>query len=229
MKGIIFKEDMFRAIIDGTKTQTRRLGGLEAVNITEPSNEYGVFKFLGIAENPDVVKMKKGEPDCDKDGEYKLTIWKGLYAEFEGFSGEFECCFLKPRYQKGEILYLKEPYHLIRKYPNAQEEPNCKIYVPEYAFDKAEHIQKLKIWKNKLYMPARYARYFIKITNIRVERLNQITVLDAHSEGFEGIVPFQNTWITIHGWSSLKANPWVWVYEFELVITIKPHNESKNT
>jgi hypothetical protein len=188
MKGIIFKEEMFRRVIDGTKTQTRRLIKIpnDATLIGKGITGYTTFEYI------DRLTL-------DMKGRKELMI-QGIY----------------PRYDNREIVYLKEPYHLICKYPNALEEPNCSEYVAEYAFDKANHIRLLKIWKNKLLMPERYARYFIKITDIWVQRLNQITPADAVREGFESIAQFQNTWITIHGWSSLKANPWVWVYEFEL-------------
>lgn len=123
-----------------------------------------------------------------------------------------------PRYKPGETVYLKEPYHLIRKYPNAQEEPNCKIMIPEYAFDKQDHIKKIKnLWKNKLFMKADYARYFIKITGVGVERAHSISEADIKAEGLQSRLEFENWWIKINGFSSWAPNPWVWVYQLELI------------
>lgn len=171
MKGICFKEDLFRKILDGKKTQTRR-----------PID-------LGIWDPNDLTK-------------------------------EFVEMRLNPRYKKGEIVYLKEPWLLERKYPNAPlSHPHSKKMVPVYAYDKQPQVRKILKWKNKLFMPEQYARYFIEILEVRAERVQDITNEDAWCEGvcdspeYNCVGYFSTKWWEIYGMSSWTKNPWVWVYK----------------
>jgi tartrate dehydratase alpha subunit/fumarate hydratase class I-like protein len=73
-------------------------------------------------------------------------------------------------------------------------------------------------------MPKEAARIFLKVTNVRVERLQDITVEQAIKEGFNSVYEFNVLWdktikkqdLDKYGWN---ANPWVWVYEFESEVT----------
>jgi hypothetical protein len=80
---------------------------------------------------------------------------------------------IRSRYRPGETLYLKEPYH------NPDDFPVTYKYDGFYG-DKIR-------WQNKLFMPARYARYFIEITGVRVERLRDIRINDCFKEGVNQI------------------------------------------
>ncbi|HUW07839.1 MAG TPA: hypothetical protein VMW01_16455 [Williamwhitmania sp.] len=142
--------------------------------------------------------------------------------------------FVKPEYLIGEVIYVKENY------------------IPDYFADRTtaygtdwNSVPELLIhkpkYKSKLMMPEREARYFLTITNVRVERLKSITEADAISEGVETIplqdivaykmyMPYKGfeMWVTsavesfywliksISGNGTWENNPWVWVYEFEL-------------
>ena len=81
----------------------------------------------------------------------------------------------KPRYKVGEIVYLKEPY-------NNEIDGYLGVgywYIPS-------NIKQLNATvkpKNKLFMPQKYARYFIKINGVRVERLQDISEEDCLDEG----------------------------------------------
>lgn len=104
-------------------------------------------------------------------------------------------------------------------------------------------------WKPNIHMPKAAARYFLKIKSITVERLQDITEADAIAEGvgikifpggafyetyssdinFQGIYDedtakdsFRTLWQSINGEESWKANPFVWVIEFERIE--KPEN-----
>lgn len=199
MKGIMFTEDLFPKVVDGSKTQTRRTGGLEIVN-----------KF----------------PE-----KYHL-IGKGIagYTAFNYLLSDIKknC---KPRYKVGETVYLKEPYFLhdtlvLHKYG---------LIEPEVNFARSL-ISRNDNWKNKRTMPAAYARYSIEFTGIRVERLYDISEVDAKAEGVKEcknelyldyvdklimyIWPsdsFFSLFRKINGQKLFDLNPWVWVYEFKLV------------
>lgn len=199
MKGILFKEQLFRAVIAGEKTQTRRL-----------------------------VKTPKGCVEIDKVGysaftpENKVSI-RGDWVDQEGEKryGEW---FVRPRYKKGDVVYLKEPYHF-------WEREGIVLY--KY-LEQESNISKTK-YQNKLFMAAKYARYFIRITAVRVGRLQEITRSDIRAEGL--VCPkhlrsddleynyrqwYRDEWIKI--WNNINRppyswedNPFVWVYEFEMV------------
>lgn len=212
MEGICFVEPLFHKVVDGTKTQTRRIifRNVDYTFWSQPS-------FLGMETDPeDCFKLDKdGEMACYKNGEPKLVKFKGTFALFEGDQFYFDNSYIRPRYQPGEIVFLKEPYHLSEHPP-----------IISYRFDKDSfawtEIEYKKLWRNKLFMPEAAARYFIQITDVAVQRLNDITEADAIAEGFKNIADFQNTWITIHGWSSLKENPWVFKYDF-ILTNLKPY------
>lgn len=127
-----------------------------------------------------------------------------------------------PRYKKGEIVYLKEPYY---DYGNG---------VIWYAFDFDLEDRKKTSWSNKLFMPEKAARYFVRIDDVRMENLQDITRSSIRREGL--ICPehlrsddldynyrnwYIDEWIKL--WDKIngktfpwKSNPPVWVYDFSL-------------
>jgi hypothetical protein len=195
MKGICFKEPLFHKVVDGTKTQTRRM-----IFPKLDTDYWGQPTFEEMVTDPDSVIKSDGEGGCIcyKDGEPKQLKIKGTYGLFEGAMWEFDSAFIRPRYQPGEVIYLKEPWCT-----------STKGWI--YKFDGIEIPQ----WRNKLFMPERAARHFIQITDVTAQRVDEITEADAIAEGFPGISSFQTTWISIHGFSSWHDNPWVWKYTFE--------------
>jgi hypothetical protein len=129
----------------------------------------------------------------------------------------------EPKYKVGEVLYLKEPYLIVA--PRSI----CYKYGTANKADK---------WKNKLFMPAYAARFFIKITAVRSERLQDITDNDCIREGIAmrepsiyglrqgGALPhISNLGQTprkayaalidkINGRGTWDFNPWIWVYDY---------------
>ena len=232
MKGIMFTEDLFPKVVDRSKLQTRRTGGLDYVNGHLENEEHtdlcGVPEFQEMETNPEVISTK-GNDDS--------ITWKGLYPSFFIPGTEYEYYFLKPRYQLNEIVYLKEPY--IIYYKNMSWPPNGAIVsVDQYIgfkylnknLDKSIDYK----WKNKMFMPAKYARHFVKITDIRCERLYDISEEDAKAEGVEkgrllgfgriGMKSYKEgffiKWIEINGMKSFDLNPFVYPYTF--CLTDKP-------
>ena len=81
-------------------------------------------------------------------------------------------------------------------------------------------------WHPSIHMPKEAARIFLKVTNVRAERIRSITEKDAIAEGCPIDVCdlctatdwFCLTWNDIADESTnWNANPWVWVYEFERI------------
>lgn len=132
---------------------------------------------------------------------------------------------IKPKYKVGEKVYLKEPYVISGSY-----------IVYKYGSVIGQECDKAGVkWKNKLFMPASAARYFIEITGVRAERLRDISADDCFAEGIDkqiGLslniscgeslteVPYRQIYAAlidkINGKGTWEKNPWVWVYDFKL-------------
>jgi hypothetical protein len=200
MRGICFKEPLFHKVVAGEKTQTRR--------ITFPNTDYTFWSqptFEGMETDPDAVLRadNEGNAKCYADGTEKLFKLKGTYGLFEGDQFWFDCSYVRPKYQPNEILFLKEPYiPLEGLFPVFKYEE----IVPEFEGNP---------WKNKLFMPEKYARYFIQITDVTAEHAHDITEADAIAEGCKNRAEFEGLWMQINGISSWKLNPWVWKYTFK--------------
>ena len=77
-------------------------------------------------------------------------------------------------------------------------------------------------WQSPYFMPREAARIFLRVTDVRVERLQEINDDGVVSEGMEIGAPFDDLWDstikkadrTLYGW---EANPWVWVITFERI------------
>ena len=149
------------------------------------------------------------------------------------YNGRNEPCIRKAPYQPGDILYVRETW---------RKAPNGYYYYEDWQKDDIADVTK---WKPSIHMPKEAARIWLKVTDVRVERLHDITYDGALREGAQGIrcdhVAFgehgctdcMNTgWIEppvvefMQIWdSSIKksdtdrygwdANPYVWVISFE--------------
>jgi len=210
MKGILFKPDMIKAIVEGGKTVTRR-----TINPQPPDDAIDVFSWF----EPGIIldKAPEGLWVEDKNG---LKFWG------------------KPRYQVGEVVYIKEAHRFVQA--NADSNSDFAVVYPD---------GELKFWRDNgdtmnypidekrrspLFMPAWAARYFIKITDVRAERLQEI---ENEPDGFvkEGYIPlmigksaidgkpfeasldfawYENLWDIINGEGDYALNKWVWRYEF---------------
>lgn len=107
-----------------------------------------------------------------------------------------------------------DPYFVYRA-----DNENYKPDIPDYAV-----IEKFK-WNSSIHMPREASRLFLEITNVRVERLQDISEEDAIAEGYGDPYKthgsykkwFKGFWESKHGAESWDINPWVWVYEFKKV------------
>lgn len=92
-------------------------------------------------------------------------------------------------------------------------------------------------WCSPIYMPRWASRITLEVTEIRLQRLNEISEQDAVAEGFAAhpyymadgskdemmsfaaVDDFATFWANMHGEESLRANPWVWAVTFKQVET----------
>lgn len=79
-------------------------------------------------------------------------------------------------------------------------------------------------WKPSIHMPRVASRILLEITKIGIERLNDISEADCVKEGIGSALlrdckrpKFMQLWESINGAGSWNENPWVWVVEFKVV------------
>lgn len=198
---ILFSAPMVRAILDGRKTQTRR--------VVKPQPPSG-FPFPQDATTGGVTACWWTDRNIDADD---LSWWPG-YDHQEAM----KCPFGSP----GDLLWVRETWAL-----NPDENPldAGAIYrATDPGWDDSESGLR---WKPSIHMPRWASRITLEITSVRVERLNEITEEDAKAEGIphdkwsfpQSTTPmrtgFQVLWESINGPGSWDANPWVWVVEFK--------------
>ena len=229
---ILFSTPMVRAILDGRKTQTRRI----------------------IKPQPYVLNSTSAELNqLFKDGLMHRAC---------------------PYGKIGDLLWVRETWaDLTEGYGTPWERFNLK---PPFIWYKADGDQpdigngasQLESWKPSIFMPRWASRITLRITNVRVERLQDISEMDAIAEGvaplfteeeiarrpelnsckgayrnylWHGLIgktitgkqsdawecqysgydnaknSFSSLWESINGSGSWEATPWVWVVEFERV------------
>jgi hypothetical protein len=212
-KPILFSADMVRAILDGRKTQTRRLSGLEDVN-----------------KSPDIWRFNKvGILDYMTKPRYKGRF--GAYFETESLEpNTLHICPVTCPYGKpGDLLWVRETWGLYDTEPKDGPEKAIIFY---RASDGDNYELRYQLWRPSIFMPRWASRITLEITGVRVERLQDISEGDAISEGVRHAFPsqddnrppasydiaaFAQLWDSInakrgYSWSS---NPWVWVIEFQ--------------
>lgn len=214
---ILFNTDMVRAIMDGRKTVTRRL-------VKVPPYYPHFYK---LHDNTD------GALSGTRD-----RLYAGFYKDEQIFfiDGEkhVDAVYYQAPYQPGDILYVRETWYrgLNRILYKANYSENEKFY---------ENGKEIQIkWHPSIHMPKEAARIWLKVKDVRVERLQECGkgwCLDIEKEGI--VTPqnpilyinddafhdalreeFQKLWnstikksdLDLYGWDT---NPWVWVIEFE--------------
>jgi hypothetical protein len=130
---------------------------------------------------------------------------------------------IEPPYQVGDILYVRETWSKIR---NSDGSFNKYVYKTDgYPHEDGKYILKFK-WHPSIHMPKEAARIWLKVTNVRAERLQDISEEEARKEGTELVsldgrsiitpnykAAFEWIWKKIY--KNWNDNPWVWVIEFE--------------
>lgn len=207
---MLMSAPMVRAILAGTKTQTRR--------IVKPQP-------TGFIGGPGVI-MPNGAPAA-------LIPMDDTVAPF----GRQIVC---PYGQPGDRLWVRETWqgplfhgeHGDVDRRTIQNPKHC-VYAadggpaPEF-MDADDNLQCR--WRPSIHMPRWASRITLEITGVRVERLQDINEEDAEAEGigFLRSIPdadetltarelFEYLWESINGAESWAANPWVWAVEFRRI------------
>lgn len=125
---------------------------------------------------------------------------------------------IKLLYKVGDIRYVRETFNCIT-FGNGKTVP----FKTEYWYKADDTINNPdEKWRPSIYMPKAAARIFLKVTNVKVERLQDMTQEDCIKEGCgelseEQFAEFWNSLLPkyYYDWMSWQGNPYVWVIEFE--------------
>ena len=199
-KPILFSTPMIQAILEGRKTQTRRIMKDQPLSLICYEDCGGftrpIMKFQASKKHP------------------------------TGITGPW--C---PYGWAGDVLWVRETWR-----PIEQDSVD-----PRYEYKATEKINLKDKWRPSIFMPKTACRIFLEITDVRVERLLDISEADALAEGVAHVIDkvtgycgydymnggynlmttaykgFRSLWRKINGEKSWNENPWVWVVEFKRI------------
>ena len=216
MKPILFNTEMVKAILEGRKTSTRRITKLRPYTSLNETN--GDFEI------------------CESETQ-------NFFRCLDDF---IEWAIAKCRYQVGDILYVRETWNFL---PCVEcDATGCCNEVPikfkgqsgcfSYKINSDVDTEK---WRPSIHMPKVAARIFLKVTDIKVQRLQDITEREVLKEGIKRYhfnmnmpdaygdtlytdhkLAFKTLWnstvnkkdIDVYGWD---ADPYVWIIEFQRI------------
>ena len=225
-RGMIFNAEMVRALLDGRKTQTRRIvkGTDGAVKFCKEWDINGeeIFVVLGEKDRTGMNPVL-GAISCPF-GAVGDRIW--VRETFQGPLFDYDLmdsyCKDPTPFEKPEFCVYKADGVPAPEFYDADDELHC-------------------CWRPSIHMPRWASRILLEITDVRVERLNAISEEDAEAEGIDMEAlydsqdcydciadhnitgrptvtgAFKYLWESIYGEEGWKSNPWVWVIEFKLV------------
>ncbi|MEQ5208691.1 hypothetical protein [Proteus sp. fly-1067] len=208
-RGIIFNAEMVRAILDGRKTQTRRI-----VKNVMPDNGIWLKKPTKTRSGTTTHVLDAPKHNLCPLGKIGDRLWvRETWMPDAPRDGTW-----------GDVEFYGCKNSQLSMIPQCYCTPEHCIY--RASWDGAEMIG----WTPSIHMPRWASRITLEITDVRVERLNDISNDDAKSEGCwygrGGGVPdkaltpsdqFPTLWEEIYGAESWLSNPWVWVIEFKKV------------
>lgn len=164
-------------------------------------------------------RIVKGFIPNDAVWGYTAFTPKGYISCRGTFADGYGEKFFKLPCEQGDILYVRETW---------KKAPNGYYYYEDWQRNDIADVTK---WKPSIHMPKEAARIWLKVTDVRVERLQEITIDGIRNEGISSMAvhagdmeialkEWKNLWnstikktdLDSYGW---EANPWVWVIEFE--------------
>lgn len=231
---ILFSGAMVRALLDGSKTQTRRV----------------------MKPQPEPDDSSPGKHQWPADTFQMMVSIEDELQYFTGMAGD--CC---PYGTKGDQLWVRETWgnvshslddddNVIEWTPNRPATPINEmsygrgyyrghvIYRADGEFEWADDdgdSESRSLWHPSIHMPRAASRIQLEITGVRVERLQDISEHDAVAEGIGltqaaigvpmtrpdhmpmPIFMYKCLWESLNGPGSWEANPWVWVVEFKRI------------
>jgi hypothetical protein len=210
MDGILFKPYLIKKIVAREKDLTRRL--------------------LNPQPTPDTIleEMSNTTPEG----------WQTTGHSYKWWDGSDDNQIWKPRYHIGQVLFIREAWATDWCFDDkAPNELTGDYYAIYFKDTKITEYSTIGRWRSPLHLPARFARHFIQVKDIREERLQEITEDEAKREGSEfnlwcgnntynlnnpphDVAPcyrngFVKIWDTINPLYPFASNPHVFRYAFK--------------
>ncbi len=232
---ILFNTEMVRAIPDDRKTVTRRLVKFPKYIQEQENGLYTLFTEGTCYEDQhfeQIVDYLK-KPYQPGDILYVRETWRVGAWDIRNQMIAFD-------YKDGtceKLTYINDRELFVRLVSQSREDARkagCEYNGADFVWEKGKSPCR---WHPSIHMPKEAARIWLKVTDVRVERLQEITVNDCVNEGaywipknpefiirdsvkHAAIKEFSKLWestikksdLDRYGWA---ANPWVWVIEFE--------------
>ena len=197
-RGVVFNDDMVRAILEGRKTQTRR----PVKNVR--------------ADNCLVIR----KPTKKRNGVY-THVMDAL---------EHGLC---PFGNVGDRIWVRETFNAFWLDNDVIQEIKDGVSLAselcDYKADYSDSSKPAEGGTPSIHMPRWASRILLEITDVRVERLHDMSEADAKAEGASPVtykitppeavyrVGFGDIWRGIYGQENWLSNPWVWVIEFKRI------------
>lgn len=209
---ILFSGAMLRALLDGKKTQTRRIVDMRGIGHIGPAGSENDPASWGYAfEGPRRHGWRVLARGLDESRDHGLVSIRCPHGE------PGDRLWVREAFARGDFL-----------------DDDLRPLNVVYKADAGGFADPPPKYKHGIHMPRAYSRITLEILSLRVERLQEITEADAKAEG---VMPHHHLW---WGWKSLwksapaafanlwnhdvndkrvlwTSNPWVWVIEFKQV------------
>ncbi|HVY12113.1 MAG TPA: hypothetical protein VHB73_00950 [Alphaproteobacteria bacterium] len=206
---ILFSGPMVRAILEGRKTQTRRIIKPQPEKPLRESKRIHTQK-LGDGFCDYYFDAYCGQPKTEKNPRGQGLLWCWWTDDNRQCLDQFIKC---PYGQPGDRLWIRESFC----FPNNQNKTAWFRSDSPWVDD-----ERIK-WKPSIHMPRWASRITLEITDVRVERLQDISEQDCFAEGVPETCDaeprdiYMDIWEGIKGKGSWEKNPWVWVICFKRV------------
>jgi hypothetical protein len=209
---MLFDAESVRGILDGAKRQTRRLVKFDKMHTDfgEPNPEKA---WIDLS----YMKPEFGNVPC----------LKVAYGKEECVAGETVHRHF-PKAEPGDTIWGKETFSL---------EP--KRYCGDKVVYRADGKPSYMSWKPSIFMPRKFSRLLLRVTEVRVQRVQDISTEDCIAEGIEihhsvdgcdfyreygdpeaycnEVGSFESRWEMVNGKGAWDRNEWVWCYTFERI------------
>lgn len=225
---ILFSAPMVRAILDGRKTQTRRVVKNMDSDGTVWSGRgrrigYKAFDAPNSFPSAALEWCPYGQPGdrlwVRETWGYRGSMWSTTDPKVERHlvdyraDGEYS-----PSSPKRTVVRARGEESGIPKQRECRPDED---YIEDYY--NGYLTRYWRQWRPSIHMPRWASRITLEVTGVRVERLNAISEEDALAEGIapeapdECAIAFQRLWESINGPGSWDANPFVWVVSFKRI------------
>lgn len=227
---ILFNGPMVRALLDGSKTQTRRVAKvrneLPPAWATVASEGHSLSQDAGPRPTGCFFWSEDQTPGMPLKA---LRRWPILPANHP-MAGDWYWT-PSPYGKIGDRLWVRETFLYVgpgsgSDLPSYREErANPENHKASNCWFRASQPDETLVWTQSIHMPRWASRITLEVTGVRVERLQDISEADAQAEGvglsddqtYPYTFAFATLWDQLNGDDAWSADPWVWVVEFKRV------------